>query len=293
MFKILFLSSFLFLSSCDVLYKKYYSFYPSDTRKILISLKNKNLSEAKKNAIDSYTKRPLFFISYFNLAYVISQESYLKNFEGDKAKIFNLSSSLYLYILNLIEKENKNLPLIQFFSFFNLATLNQNNQKLKKALYFYQKSLSIPEVGPSRRKQVKINIELLFKNKENKENQKSKENKENKGNQKSKESKKREGNKDKDKDFKNQDKNKKNKDLKGDNKKSKEESKTEQVENKNKVKEKKQDLTIKKRKIKENSILNKKNIEQILKNIRLQEQHVYEEIQNKNQEKGGLNGKDW
>ncbi|MBE8222291.1 MAG: hypothetical protein HAW60_06145, partial [Bdellovibrionales bacterium] len=208
MFKLFFLFLFLFLSSCDFVYTKYQNLYPTDTRKILKNLQNKNLNKAHISTIISYINRPLSLSSYFNLAYISSQkisqydtqnrdqnetqnrdqnetqnrdqnetqnrdqndlqgnaedsqQKYFKiNSEQDRAEIFNMSSLLYLYILNVIENKSKsenenknksksenknknknknkskskNLYLIQFFSFFNLAVLNQNNKNFNKAL---------------------------------------------------------------------------------------------------------------------------------------------------------------
>ncbi|MBE8163302.1 MAG: hypothetical protein HAW63_04875 [Bdellovibrionaceae bacterium] len=298
MYKLIFLT--VLLSSCDFFSKKYNHFYPNDTKKILINLQNKQLSKAKKNVIRAYAKKPLSLISYFNLAYIlsqdssmqtsknssiqVSQDSSMQTFKEEENNPFNLSSSIYKYILRQAEGNRKVASSILFFSFFNLAILHQKHNYFNKALYFYQKALEVKNIDSDKKKQVKVNIELFFKNK----------NKEKKGNKE----------KNKEKEKKGKDKN--NKNSKNTNKKQSQQKKpkpSSDPKDKNKQDNKKQeqikkdtskkDTSSKNLKNKNKSDLSEQKIEQILKNIRLQEQHVYEKMQNKNQKKGGFSEKDW
>ncbi len=300
MYKLIFLT--VLLSSCDFFSKKYNHFYPNDTKKILINLQNKQLSKAKKNVIRAYAKKPLSLISYFNLAYIlsqdssmqtsknssiqVSQDSSMQTFKEEENNPFNLSSSIYKYILRQAEGNRKVASSILFFSFFNLAILHQKHNYFNKALYFYQKALEVKNIDSDKKKQVKVNIELFFKNKNK--------NKEKKGNKE----------KNKEKEKKGKDKN--NKNSKNTNKKQSQQKKpkpSSDPKDKNKQDNKKQeqikkdtskkDTSSKNLKNKNKSDLSEQKIEQILKNIRLQEQHVYEKMQNKNQKKGGFSEKDW
>ena len=199
-----------------------------------------NPEEAKKKFLKALKKDPLnpFLHFHLGLSFELSQKK-------EKAL------KQYKTVLRLLEenqKKNKTLNTIQFKVHFNLARLYSEDQNVEKALESYQKALDLyPES-----KEVKTNIELLWKMAQNsKDSSKNKNDKED-NNQKEKEQNKNENkdeDKSKDKD-KNQDKENpegsdKEKEEKNNdqNEQQKQENKSKENENENKEEQNKEKQT--------------------------------------------------